>query len=292
MYWQAVAFVATLCAGLALRSVLRPADAVTLAGKVVWITGASSGIGEALATIAAQRGAKLVLSARRVAPLEALKARLGLPDEDVLVLPLDMMQPEEFEGKVQAVLAHFKRLDVLVNNAGVSQRSAFEDISPAAMRSIMEVNFFGPVLLTQAVLPHMRRQPGTYAGHIVVVSSVQGKIGIPHRSIYAASKHALHGCFDSIRAESHRYGITVLLATPGYVDTDLSRNAVTADGSPTGEKEQRKAISPSQCAEAIVTALQRGQDEVYAGGLKEWTGLTLQRFAPGLLRRAVRLPAP
>ena len=198
-----------------------------LAGKVVWITGASAGIGAALARAAAARGARLVLSARRPEQLAAVRAACARPG-DHLVLPLDLAAPDTFDIAVGEVLAARGAVDVLVHNAGVSQRSLARDTALAVDRRIFEVNYFGAVALTKALLPAMRQQ-GT--SRIVVVSSLVGKIGTPFRSTYAASKHALHGFFDSLRAEEWRHGVGVTLVCPGFIHTDLSIHALIGDGS-------------------------------------------------------------
>ena len=165
-------------------------------GQVVWITGASSGIGEALAAAFAQGGAKLVLSARRPNELERVAAKCG--SAEVLVLPMDLAKSDGFDALAQTVLARFGRIDLVVHNGGISQRSWVKDTQMEVHRRIMEVNYFGAVALTRAVLPSML---AARRGQFVVISSVMGKVGTPLRSAYGASKHALHGFFDCLRAE-------------------------------------------------------------------------------------------
>lgn len=253
--------------------------------KVVWITGASSGIGEALAHAFARAGARLVLSSRRPAELERVRRACERP-EDHLVLPLDLVRSDTFAAAVAEVLARCGRVDLLVNNSGVSQRALATETSAAVERTLMEVNYFGPVALTKAVLPSMR---ANRFGHVAVVTSVMGYIGTPGRSTYAAAKHALHGYFDSLRAELEPTGIKVTLVCPGYVKTAVSVNALGPDG----EKHERiddthlKGISPEKCAAAIVRGLASGKPEFYVGGW-EVAGIYLKRFAPWLLTRAVR----
>ncbi|MSU49130.1 MAG: SDR family oxidoreductase [Opitutus sp.] len=254
-------------------------------GQIVWITGASSGIGEATAMAFAREGAQLVLSSRRPEELERVRQRCERAAEHV-VLPLDLTRSETFPSAVGEVLARRGRVDVLVNNGGVSQRSLALDATAEVERALMEVDYFGPVALTKAVLPSMRAQK---AGHVVVVSSVMGYLGTPGRSTYAAAKHALHGYFDSLRAELWREGIKVTLVCPGYVRTAVSDNAL----GPRGEKHARTdgthkaGIAPEKCAAAIVRGVARGREEVYVGG-REVAGIFLKRLAPWLLSRIVR----
>lgn len=252
--------------------------------KRVWITGASSGIGEALAGAFARRGARLVLSARRGDELE--RVRRGLPRADEhRVVAFDIADEGAVEAAAREVLAS-RRLDVLVLNAGITQRSLARDTALAVDRRLFEVNFFGPVALTKAVLPSFRAQGG---GRLVVVSSLVGKIGTPLRSGYAASKHALHGFFESLRAEEHDAGIRVTMVLPGFIRTPLPVTALTGDGSPQGrmDRAQLEGMAPGDCAERVVRAVERGKDEVLVGG-RERFAVHLGRVAPGLLRRVLR----
>lgn len=255
------------------------------AHPVVWITGASSGIGEALAYAFAAEGARLVLSSRRPAELERVRRACAAPDTHV-VLPLDILRPETFPTAVSEVIERCGRLDILVNNAGVSQRALAADASLESERALMEVNYFGPVALTKAALPALRAQPG---GHIVVVSSVMGYLGTPGRSTYAAAKHALHGYFDSLRAELWRENLAVTLACPGYVRTAVSANALGPHGErhATTDRSTERGIAPERCAAAIVRAVARRRDEVYIGGW-EVAGIYLKRYFPSLLARIIR----
>jgi dehydrogenase/reductase SDR family member 7B len=253
--------------------------------QVVWITGASSGIGEALARAFAEEGARLVLSARRAEELERVRQSCARPEVH-RVVPLDLTRGDTFPALAAEVLAQCGRIDVLVNNGGVGQRSLAVETALAVERQIMEVDYFGTVALTKAVLPTMRAQR---RGHLVVVSSVMGYVGIPMRTSYAAAKHALHGYFDSLRAEVWREGIKVTLACPGYVRTALSNNALTATGAPHArtDRNQLRGIPAERCAAAIVRGVARGRAEVVVGGM-ETCGIWLQRFLPRLFARLVR----
>lgn len=253
--------------------------------RVVWITGASSGIGAAAARAFAAEGARLVLSSRDHPALERVRQACARP-ADHLVLPLDLARSETFPTLAAGVLERFGRVDVLVNNGGVSQRALALETSEAVERTIMEVDYFGTVALTKAVLPAMRARR---TGRVAVVSSVMGYVGTPGRSTYAAAKHALHGYFDSLRAEVWRDGIAITLVCPGYVRTAVSANAL----GPGGERHARmdsataRGIAPEKCAAALLTGLARGRREVYVGGW-EVAGIYLQRFFPGLLAHVVR----
>lgn len=255
------------------------------AGQVVWITGASSGIGEALAHAFAAEGARLVLSSRRPEELERVRRACARPD-DHLVLPLDLARSATFPAAVAEVLARRGQIDVLINNGGVAQRALVKDATLEIERALMEVDYFAPVALTKAALPAMLARR---AGQIVVVSSVMGYVGIPGRATYAAAKHALHGYFNSLRAEVWRDGISVLLVCPGYVRTAVSANAL----GPRGEQHARTdsptatGIAPEKCAATIVRATARKREEIHVGGW-EVAGIYLQRFLPRLFSRIAR----
>jgi dehydrogenase/reductase SDR family member 7B len=255
-------------------------------GQVVWITGASSGIGEALAADFARGGAKLVLSARRQDELERVAAKCG--GAEVLVLPMDLAKSDGFDALTAQVLARFGRIDVVVHNGGISQRSLVKDTQMDVHRRIMEVNYFGAVALTRAVLPSML---AAKRGQFVVISSVMGKVGTPLRSAYAASKHALHGFFDCLRAETAKQGLVVTMICPGFIATDVSKNALTADGSPTNKTgdDIANGLEPAVASRQMLSAIAAKKSEVYVGKLgKDRLALTLQRFAPRLFERLVQ----
>jgi short-subunit dehydrogenase len=248
-----------------------------LAGKVVWITGASSGIGEALALDAARRGAKLVLSARRAAELERVRASCLRP-EDVALLPVDLAQLDDVAALVRQAQAPFGPVDVLVNNAGVSQRTQVLETEIGAYRKLFEVDFFAPVVLTKALLPEMLVRG---AGHVVVVSSVFGHIAMARRSGYAAAKHALHGFFDCARIELGERGIEFTLVCPGFVRTGISVNALGPDGKPWGQVDADigHGMDPVHCARGIWNAVEHNRYEVVIAG-KERIAVWFKRFLP------------
>lgn len=253
--------------------------------KVVWVTGASSGIGEAVARELGRHGARLVLSARRTEKLEALRQEIGEAERHAVV-PLDLADGASIPAAVETALAHTGRIDVMIHNAGISQRALAVDTDLEVDRRLLEVNFFGTVGLTKALLPSMLEAGG---GRFVVVTSLVGKIGTPLRSGYAASKHALHGFFDSLRAELWEQGIRVSLVCPGFIKTELPLVALTGDGSPQGKMDQAQLAGypADRCAKKIVRAIERGRDEVMIGG-KEKYAVYLKRFLPGLFNRLIR----
>lgn len=247
----------------------------------IWITGASSGIGEALAYELARRGARLVLSARNASRLEAVRDRCATGGRHEIV-PIDLADHASIVTAAERTLSG-GAVDVLVHNGGISQRSLVKDTSIEVDRRIMETNYFGTVALTKAVLPSFLERR---AGHFVVVTSLVGKIGTPLRSTYAASKHALHGFFDSLRAEVSQNGIKVSLVCPGFVATDISRNALTGDGSPQGtmDKATERGISAEECAKAIARVIEKNESEALIGG-KEVLGVYAKRFAPKVFEK-------
>ena len=259
---------------------------MSITENVYWITGASSGIGEALAITLNQQGATVILSARRTEVLKKVKDACLYP-ERAFVLPLDLSDTNSLTQKAKEAVAAFGRVDVLVNNGGVSQRSLVKETPVAVDRRLMEVNYFGTVALSKALLPHFIERR---SGHYVVVSSLVGKIGSPLRSGYAASKHALHGFFDSLRAEHYRDNIQVTLICPGFIKTQVSVNALDASGKPRNVMDQAQAysrFSAEKCANLIIKAIRKQKKEVYIGG-KEVLGVYLKRFFPSLFARVLR----
>ncbi len=260
-------------------------------GKVIWITGASSGIGEALTyELAHKNGVKLILSSRRKEELERVKGNCPQAIQvNIRILPLDLAHPDTLKLSVDAAIQFFGHVDVLINNGGISQRSLAKDTLLSVDRQVMEIDYFGTVALTKYLLPHFLKRK---TGHFVTVSSVMGMIGTPYRSGYAAAKHALHGFFDSLRAElwKESKSISVTLICPGWVHTHVTLNALTGDGSKLNkmDKTTEEGLSPKICAEKIIQAIQRKKEEVYIGGLKEVFAVYFKRFFPKLFSRAVR----
>jgi len=253
--------------------------------QVAWVTGASSGIGEALVHALDRRGLRVVLSARREERLRAIRNACEYPERH-LVIPLDLGEPESLERAAAAVTERLGRVDLLINNAGVSQRALAADTDLAVDRRLIEIDYLGTVALTKAVLPGM---VAAGAGRIVVVSSLVGKFGTPLRSSYSAAKHALHGFFESLAAEVWDDGVRVTVVCPGFIRTELPVHALTADGTPQGtmDRAQERGMAPDVCAERILRAVDRGAAEVLIGG-KERFAVYLKRFFPGLFRRVIR----
>ena len=258
---------------------------MTYKNKVVWITGASSGIGEALVYAFDKREAKIIISARRENELERVKNNCK-NKENIKIIQLDLEIHDQMQEKANKVYEEFNNIDYLFNNGGLSQRSLAKDTPLAIDKRLMDINFFGTIALTKAVLPKMIKQK---QGHIIVTSSVTGKIGTSMRSAYAASKHALHGFFDSLRAEVAQDNIFITLLCPGYVTTNISVNAVTANGTAqnTMDKNTAKGLKPKVLAEKIIKAVSKKREEIYPGGF-EMFGIFLKKFFPKILSKILK----
>jgi short-subunit dehydrogenase len=257
----------------------------SLKDQVVWITGASSGIGEALAREMSARGAKLILSSRRIAELERVKNSCAHPDQ-IYVLPLDLTDSTCLEAKVATAIVLFGHIDIMVHNGGMSQRALVVETDISVHREVMELNYFSYIILTKALLPHFIEKR---SGYFVVTSSVMGKIGTPMRAAYAASKHALHGYFDSLRAEVHKYGIKVTILTPGYIHTPIA--VISGDGSFLSSKSEQinGGLSADKAAAQIIKAIQNETYEPYIGKFigEERLALFVKRYLPGLFTRLI-----
>jgi short-subunit dehydrogenase len=251
-------------------------------GKVAWITGASSGIGEATAKAMAKNGAKLILSARRKEELIRVKKEIGL--EEVAILPLDLSDSNSFQSKSEEAIGFFGGVDILFNNGGISQRGFARETSLEVYRRIMEVNFFGNIGITLALLDHLRERKG----HIVVTSSLVGKFGTPVRTGYAASKHSLHGFYDSLRAEEWP-DLRVTLVCPGYVQTSITKNSLTGTGDVYNKVDSiiANGLPPEKVAARILKALDRNEEEIVIAG-KEGYAVLIKRFFPRLFSSQVR----
>jgi dehydrogenase/reductase SDR family member 7B len=261
-----------------------------LKDKVIWITGASSGIGEALALEFAKQEARLILSARRKEELERVGQLTKLPELDLLILPFDLMDSSNVSGLAAQVINKFGRIDILINNGGFSQRGEAMETPIEIDRQLMEVNFFSYVALTKAVAPYMKRQK---SGYIVVISSIAGKFGFYLRSSYSAAKHALHGFFESFRLETERFGIKTLIVCPGKIETNVSLNAVTKDGGVHGKMDpsHEGAMSAEECAIQIIQGILKSKDEMLVGG-KELLIVRIKRFFPRFFSKLIRKQSP
>jgi short-subunit dehydrogenase len=261
-----------------------------LGNKVIWITGASSGIGEALVYELAKKKTRLILSARRKEELERVKGNCQRDAQaNIRVLPLDLSQSSTLRLSTEAALQIFGSIDIVVHNGGISQRSLVKDTTLDVDKRIMDVNFFGAVAITKFMIPHFLKKRG---GYFVVVSSLTGKFGTPYRSGYAASKHALHGFFDAVRAEHYKDNVKVSMICPGFVHTPITYAALTGDGTPLNKMDeaQYKGMPASDCAKKIVSAMESEKEEVYIGGKEVWA-VYLKRFVPGIFSRVIRKAA-
>jgi len=253
--------------------------------KVVWVTGASSGIGRATALNLSNRGAKLIISGRNKINLYATKNACKTPD-NVKIIPFDLAKYNNLSEKTAQAVNTFGYIDILINNGGISQRSLAEETDISVDKKIMETNYLGTIALTKALLPHFIKR---HSGRFVVVTSVTGKIGTPLRSSYAASKHALHGFFDSLRAEVYKYNIKITLICPGFVQTNVSINALTGDGKPQNmmDKATKNGISPEKLAKQMLKAIKNNRLEK-AIGHKEIYGILIKRFFPKMAAKIIR----
>lgn len=252
--------------------------------KVVWVTGASSGIGRELCIQLSRLGSKLIMSSRDEQALKALRNDLSFSDQHI-VLPLDLAESRFFDDVVNSLSEKIDGIDILIQNGGVSQRGTVYDSSEEVIRRIMEVNFFGNVLLTKAVLPQLRKKKG----QILVISSIAGKFGFFLRSSYSASKHALHGYYESLALEEEKNGINVTMACPGKINTPISTNALSADGKRHGKMDhnQETGMPVEECVSQLLKALLHKKREVLIGN-KEIKAVTLRRFFPSLFWRIIK----
>jgi short-subunit dehydrogenase len=259
---------------------------MSFSNKIVWITGASSGIGKALALEFSKQNAQIIISSRNIDKLEEVKSLCTNPDK-VKILKLDLDDYEFVSKTVQTAISLFDGLDILINNGGISQRSLAIDTGLTIDKRIFNTNYFGTIALTKALLPYFVAKK---KGHFVVVTSVVGKIGTPLRSSYAASKHALHGFFDSLRAEIHDYNVDVTLICPGFVHTNVSINALVGDGSKqnTMDKETENGLSPDYFAKKMLKAIVKKKHEVVIGGKLERMAVVVKRFFPKILAKMIR----
>jgi short-subunit dehydrogenase len=260
-------------------------DAV-LRENVMIITGASSGIGRALALQLAQQGAWLALAARNVDQLESVAADCRRYSGRAIVVPTDVAEQAQCQSLVEQTVAEYGRLDTLVNNAGISMWARFDELKDLSVfERIMRVNYLGSVYLTAYALPYLKQTQG----RIVAVSSLAGKNGIPTRSGYAASKHAMAGFFDSLRIELTETGVTVTVIYPGFVKSEIRERAFDADGQPLKKSPVREAevMTPEECARIMIDAIARRKREevmTWRGKLGLWVKL----IAPGLVDRMAR----
>ena len=252
-------------------------------GKTVWITGASSGIGKALALKISELKANIVLSSRNKKELENVAKQCKGKS---YILPLDLEKPEAFEIATQLVVKKYGSIDLLINNGGISQRSEASQTSIEVDRKLMEINYFGTIGLTKSVLSTMQKQQ---KGHIVTVSSLSGKFGFFLRSAYAASKFAQVGFFESLRLEEEKNNIDISMVFPGFVNTDISKNALSGTGDQYGlhDGNQQNGISSEKCAQDIINGIIDNKHEIFTGGKEIWM-VKIKRFFPNLFYKIIK----
>ncbi len=253
--------------------------------KKIWITGASSGIGKAVAIRYAQPGNQLVLCGRNMSALEAVALKCkGAGAVDILAV--DISDFDAVFANFATMLAKVGGADVLVNNAGLSQRSLAAETDFSVDQKLINTDLLGTIAVTKALLPALLCKQGA---QIIVISSLMGKFGAPLRSAYAAAKHGLHGFFDALRAENYRQELQILLVCPGYVKTNISVNAITASGTTQGTMDDAtaKGLTPEKVAEKIEQALKNNKHEIYPGGA-EVRGVWMKRFLPRTLARILQ----
>jgi len=255
--------------------------------KVVWITGASSGIGEATALRFAREGARLVLTALEedlLAQTADTCRAMGSPA--VAVLPCDLACLDTLPALAARAWEAFGRIDIFYNNAGISQRGTVVETEMLVIRKVMDVDFYAPVVLTKEVLPRMIVQGG---GQLVVTTSIAGRFGFPLRCAYSSAKHALYGFFETVQAECYGDNIRVTIVCPGRVRTNISLHALEKDGRPHGRLDAGQAggVTPARAADKIVRAVARRRREVLVGR-GELLMAYIKRFIPGLCARLAR----
>jgi dehydrogenase/reductase SDR family member 7B len=258
--------------------------------KTIWITGASSGIGKACALMFAAEKANLILTGKRQEALSEIQAQCIRKGGQCKILPYDLSDLTGIPTLVEEAIHCFGRIDVLYNNAGISQRGLTGETLFQVDQKIMDVNYFAPVLITKLVLPEMIKNKG---GTIAVTTSIAGKFGFPLRSAYCASKHALYGFFETVHAEYYAQNIKVVLVCPGRINTNISYNALEHDGKQHAQMDngQARGLSAEKAATKIVKAIYQQQPEIFVGG-KELLMVHFNRFFPGLSRKLLRKIKP
>ena len=248
--------------------------------KTIWITGASSGIGKGLALELSKQNCKLILSSRRPEALENVKM-LCSNQETIAILPFDLADFENLKPIAEQAIQIFGTIDILINNGGISQRSLIIDTDISVDKKLMEVDYLGTVALSKAILPHFI---ANQSGQFVTVSSLMGKFSSPYRSGYCGAKHALHGFFDALRMEHDKDNIKVTMICPGFVNTEVSKNALIGDGSKLNSQDDatQNGLSVQDFSKRMIKAIQKEKFEVYIGK-KEVLGIYLKRIFPRFL---------
>lgn len=248
--------------------------------KVVWITGASSGIGFWLAKLLHEQGARLVLTSSGHEKLKKAVESIATAEHEIKLLPGDLSKPEVAKRLATEAIEFYGKIDVLILNAGKSQRGFAAETKELVDREIMELDYFSNILIVKKLIGNMKKNGG---GHIAVTSSITGKFGFPLRSAYAAAKHALHGFFESLSLEERKNNIFVTIVCPGRIKTEISLNALLADGRPYSKMDQGqdKGMPAKLCAQKYLSAIEQKKREVYIGR-KEILMVYIKRFFPSL----------
>jgi dehydrogenase/reductase SDR family member 7B len=259
-------------------------------GKTVWITGSSSGIGEALAKQLASLNARVIISSVDIPELMRVTKEIKESGGDVHFLPFDLSLPAEVEKAAETVLSEYGNIDFLFNNGGISQRTTTLETSLEIDRKLMEINYFSGVILTKKILPEMLQHG---SGHIIATSSISGIFGFPLRSAYSASKHALHGFYESVWTEYSGKNIRTTIVCPGRVNTNISLHALGKNGLPHGkmDKGQSEGISPEKCARQILKAVMKNRRMVLIGG-KELILARIKIYLPWVFYKIVKKIKP
>jgi dehydrogenase/reductase SDR family protein 7B len=252
-------------------------------GKIAWITGASSGIGEALVYEFVRRGATVIISSNDIPGLERVRTRCLELSGRVICAPFDLSDTSGIETLVRQLLKDAGRIDFLLNIGGISQRATIEETPLWIDRKIFEINYFGTIALTKAILPYMIRQK---SGYIAATSSISGRFGFPLRSAYSASKQALHGFFETLYLENKKYNIRTSVIIPGRVKTNISFHALDPEGKEHGKMDEGldKGISTEKAARIIIRGIQKNKREILVGG-GELVLLYIRRIFPWLFFR-------
>lgn len=222
--------------------------------KVVWITGASSGIGAELAKQLAVKKARLILTARNITALTAIKNECSNHTDNCKIIAANLSENEKLEAITKSAMEVYGHIDMVIFSAGISQRSLAIETKIDIYRQLMEINFFSPVSITHYLLPYFKKQK---AGHIIAISSVAGLMGFPLRTGYAASKHALKGYFETLQTENQIKDLHITIVSPGRINTPISVNAITGTGKPHGlmDKGQLNGMPVNVCARKIINAI-------------------------------------
>ena len=254
---------------------------VFMKNKVVVITGASSGIGRALAKEFASEGARLSLGARRTERLEEL--RNELPTTEILIRKTDVSLEDDCRALIEETVSRFGQIDILINNAGISMRALFEDVDLKVIRELMDVNFYGTVYCSKYALPHLLKSKGSLVG----VISIAGYVGLPGRTGYSASKFAIRGFLDTVRIENLKKGLHVLVAAPGFTASEVRKVALTNDGTRQGEtpRNEDKMMSAEECARHIVRAVKKRKRELILTFVEGKLTVFLGKLFPSLVDR-------